>query len=108
MRLAALDDDVSQLDLIQRSVRSIGYDCQLFERGQALLRELRRDSFDLLIVDAFTSDAVPVHLMTAEALRLDVPHFDPAAYYNLVKTAPVARSKQGQELDRVLRALGKD
>lgn len=27
-------------------------------------------SFDLLIVDAFTSDAVPVHLMTAEALRL--------------------------------------
>lgn len=27
-------------------------------------------SFDLLIVDAFSSDAVPVHLMTAEALRL--------------------------------------
>jgi hypothetical protein len=27
-------------------------------------------SFDLLIVDAFTSDAVPVHLMTAEALQL--------------------------------------
>lgn len=51
MRLAALDDDVSQLDLIQRSVRAIGYECQLFERGQALLRELRRDSFDLLIVD---------------------------------------------------------
>lgn len=51
MRLAALDDDVSQLDLIRRSVRSIGYDCQVFEQGQALLRELRRDSFDLLIVD---------------------------------------------------------
>jgi hypothetical protein len=27
-------------------------------------------SFDLIIVDAFTSDAIPVHLMTAEALRL--------------------------------------
>lgn len=27
-------------------------------------------SFDLLIVDAFSSDAVPIHLMTAEALRL--------------------------------------
>jgi hypothetical protein len=27
-------------------------------------------SFDLIIVDAFTSDAVPIHLMTAEALRL--------------------------------------
>lgn len=51
MRLAALDDDVSQLDLIQRSVRSMGFECQVFERGQDLLRELRRDSFDLLIVD---------------------------------------------------------
>jgi hypothetical protein len=28
------------------------------------------NSFDLIIVDAFSSDAVPVHLMTAEALRL--------------------------------------
>jgi hypothetical protein len=27
-------------------------------------------AFDLLIVDAFTSDAVPIHLMTAEALRI--------------------------------------
>ncbi|MCK9912573.1 fused MFS/spermidine synthase, partial [Microbacteriaceae bacterium K1510] len=27
-------------------------------------------TFDLIIVDAFTSDAVPVHLMTAEALQL--------------------------------------
>lgn len=27
-------------------------------------------TFDLIIVDAFSSDAVPVHLMTAEALRL--------------------------------------
>ena len=28
------------------------------------------DSFDLIIMDAFTSDAVPVHLLTAEAIRL--------------------------------------
>jgi hypothetical protein len=27
-------------------------------------------SFDLIIIDAFSSDAVPVHLMTAEALKL--------------------------------------
>jgi hypothetical protein len=27
-------------------------------------------SFDLIVVDAFTSDAVPVHLLTAESLRL--------------------------------------
>jgi hypothetical protein len=28
------------------------------------------NSFDLLIIDAFSSDAVPVHLITAEAIRL--------------------------------------
>ncbi|MGE0768931.1 MAG: fused MFS/spermidine synthase, partial [Hyphomicrobiaceae bacterium] len=27
-------------------------------------------AFDLIVVDAFTSDAVPIHLMTAEALAL--------------------------------------
>jgi len=30
----------------------------------------RDNSFDLIVVDAFSSDAVPVHLMTAEALSL--------------------------------------
>src|SRR6056297_59735 len=30
-------------------------------------------------------------LLTADALKLDVPQFDPSAYYNLVKTAPINR-----------------
>ena len=30
----------------------------------------QNESFDLIIVDAFSSDAVPVHLMTGEAIRL--------------------------------------
>jgi hypothetical protein len=34
-------------------------------------------SFDLIIVDAFTSDAVPVHLLTAEALRLYLDKLKP-------------------------------
>ncbi len=34
-------------------------------------------SFDLIIVDAFSSDAVPVHLMTAEALRLYIDKLKP-------------------------------
>ncbi|KUF10426.1 transporter [Pseudoponticoccus marisrubri] len=46
--------------------------------------------------------------LTADKLQLRVPQYDPAAYYNLVKDAPAGLSKQGRELDRVLRALGKD
>jgi len=36
------------------------------------------ERFDLIIVDAFTSDAVPVHLMTAEALRLYASKLTPS------------------------------
>ena len=46
--------------------------------------------------------------LTAKDLRLNVQIYDPAAYYNLVKDAPVSLSTQGQKLDRVLRALGKE
>ena len=45
-------------------------------------------------------------LLTAEHLQLPVQQYDPTAYYNLVKTAPTARSAQGQALDRVLQAIG--
>ena len=34
-------------------------------------------SFDLLVVDAFSSDAVPVHLMTAEAMKLYLSKLTP-------------------------------
>ena len=47
-------------------------------------------------------------LLTAERLNLNVPRYDPDAYYNLVKTAPTSSSKQGKQLDRVLKSLGKE
>lgn len=46
--------------------------------------------------------------LTAKDLKLPVQLYDPAAYYNLVKDSPAVLSKQGQQLDRVLRALQKD
>ena len=44
-------------------------------------------------------------LLTAQRLGLPVQIYDPAAYYNLVKSAPTKRSRQGQQLDKVLRSL---
>lgn len=46
--------------------------------------------------------------LTAKDLKLNVQTYDPAAYYNLVKDAPVEKSKQGKQLDKVLKALGKE
>jgi len=41
-------------------------------------------------------------LMTVTNLNLPVKQYDPAEYYNAVKTAPVPRTKQGDKLDRIL------
>jgi len=47
-------------------------------------------------------------LLTAEHLRLGIVTYDPEAYYNTVSTAPVRQvSPQGEKLDAVLKALGK-
>ena len=51
MRIAAVDDDPLQLELFTQSLTALGHVCQTFETGAALLKALRRDTFDLLIVD---------------------------------------------------------
>ncbi|MDT1062850.1 TolC family outer membrane protein [Paracoccus sp. CPCC 101403] len=45
-------------------------------------------------------------LLTVENLKLGIPTYDPTAYYNAVQDAPFT-SRQGESLDRVLRAIGK-
>jgi outer membrane protein len=46
-------------------------------------------------------------ILTAERLGLAVQLYDPTIYYNLAKTAPAGVSKQSKDLDRVLKALGR-
>lgn len=51
-------------------------DIKLGDARLTLAKE-RDGSFDLLVVDAFSSDAVPVHLMTAEAMKLYLDKLTP-------------------------------
>ena len=51
MRIAALDDDPILLELLKAMTESLGHVCHTFDTGAALHKTLRRDSFDLLIVD---------------------------------------------------------
>lgn len=46
-------------------------------------------------------------LLTVENLKLGIPTYDPSQYYNAVRNAP-SSSRQGESLDRVLRAIGRD
>jgi len=51
MRIAALDDEIVQLELIRHTMVSMGHECHGFTEGKTLLRELRQQTFDLLILD---------------------------------------------------------
>lgn len=51
MRIAVLDDDRLLLEMMERVIQEMGNTCQLYETGQACLQELRRETFDMLIVD---------------------------------------------------------
>ncbi|MFV0384576.1 TolC family outer membrane protein [Paracoccus sp. (in: a-proteobacteria)] len=46
-------------------------------------------------------------LLTVEHLKLGIPTYDPSQYYNAVRDAPYT-SRQGESLDRVLRAIGRN
>ncbi|MEL6169916.1 MAG: TolC family outer membrane protein [Pseudomonadota bacterium] len=47
--------------------------------------------------------------LTAKDLQLGVPIYDPEAYFNAVKNAPTTDvSPQGERLDRILRAIGRE
>lgn len=51
MRIAVLDDDRLLLEMMERVIQEMGNTCQLYETGQACLQDLRRETFDMLIVD---------------------------------------------------------
>lgn len=51
MRVAAVDDDLIQLDLTKCTLRAMNHHCHTFTEGAALMNELRRESFDLLLLD---------------------------------------------------------
>ncbi len=46
--------------------------------------------------------------LTAEYLNLPVPQYDVEKYYDLVKSSPASKMKNGRELDTILRSLAKD
>ena len=51
MRIVALDDDALQLELFKRAITDMGHACHTYQTGAALMKDMRRDTFDLLLVD---------------------------------------------------------
>jgi len=64
MKIAVLDPDRSQSDLISQVLTQAGHTCQVFASGKDLLGQLRKDGCDMVILDWNVSD-----LSAADVLR---------------------------------------
>ncbi len=73
MRIAALDDDLDQLEFIERALVENGHDVHVFADGQSLLHALRREIFDLLIIDWQLRDMSGPGIVTWARRYLDYP-----------------------------------
>lgn len=62
MRMAVLEDDPVQPAFVTDTLSAAGHTCHGFSKGQALVHALRRETFDLLVLDWGIPD------MTGEAV----------------------------------------
>lgn len=56
MRIAVLEDDRPQAEIMCAWLREAGHDCQIFTQGKILIRALSRDTYDLIIIDWMLPD----------------------------------------------------
>jgi DNA-binding response OmpR family regulator len=73
MRLAILDDDRELCAQIASVIRSAGHSCFEFHSGEALRRALRRESYDLLLLDWELPDLSGVDLLAWARANLPSP-----------------------------------
>jgi len=88
MRIALLEDDPVQAGLLMQTLTAAGHDCHPFSKGGALVHALRRQTFDLLVLDWVVpdmsgeevlrwvrescSDQLPVIFITARSRESDI------------------------------------
>ncbi len=70
MRLAVVEDDRALCARLAGTIRSAGHNCTEFHSGDALQRSLRRESYDLVVIDERLADmpsAELIHWMRGSA-----------------------------------------
>src|SRR4051794_25532684 len=119
MRIAVLDDDSAQADLVCQTLSAAGHVCHAFDAGRELVRQLRRQTFDLLVLDWNVPDMsgeevlrwvrdslslrLPVLFMTSRGRETDMTFIlNTGADDYLVKpvSAPVLLARVGSLLRR--------
>lgn len=70
MRIAVFDDDRSQIDLICHVLESAGHACHPFDNGKEILAQLRKESYDMLIIHWQTPNASGIEVLNWARERL--------------------------------------
>jgi DNA-binding response OmpR family regulator len=90
MRIALLEDEQDQADLVSTWLKAAGHSCHVYALGKDLMREAQRETFDLFLLDwgvpgmsgaevlvwirANIADPVPVLFVTARQREEDIVH----------------------------------
>lgn len=90
MRIALLEDEQDQADLVRAWLKAAGHSCHIFTLGKDLVREAQRETFDLFLLDwgmpgmsgaevlawirANIAEPVPVLFVTARQREEDIVH----------------------------------
>ncbi len=75
MRIAVLDDDINLLDLVSSILNSAGHSVHGFSSGKDMIHHLRRESYDMLILDWQVPDLSGTEVMhwVREKLPANLP-----------------------------------
>lgn len=113
---SAIQASQQQVQAAQVAFNGVREEAQLGARTTLDVLNAEQDLLDArtLLISAQVDEYVAAYnviaamgRLTVAELNLPVQQYDPTVYYNLVKDAP-ALSSQGEQLNRVLRAIGKD
>jgi len=90
MRIALLEDELDQADLVCTWLKGAGHSCHIFTLGRDLVREAQRETFDMFLLDwevpgmsgaevlawirANIAEPVPVLFVTARQREEDIVH----------------------------------
>lgn len=116
--IASLDASDQQVRAATLAFEGVREEFQLGARTTLDVLDLEQDLLDArtnrISADVDRHRAVyqildAMGVLTAEKMGLNVPIYDPSAYYNAVKDGPTYTvSPQGEKLDRILKAIGRD
>ncbi len=70
MRIALLDQASAQRQLINEAMAGLGHECHTFDEGEQLLQVLRRQTFDLIILDRCLPDICGLEVVRAARAAL--------------------------------------